>query len=76
MNCDDIVVKNIRTIIDQNGYKQKAVAKEAKIPENIFYSITSGRKRLDSGHILQIARALHVTPNVLYGIEAEQKPRS
>lgn len=68
MYSEDTLISNIRKIINNKGIKQKSVAEKAGIPPALFYSITSGRKRVPAMAIPDIAKALDVTPNELFGI--------
>lgn len=70
VRVDDVLVSNIREIIDRQGVKQRAVAERAGIPAPLFYSMTSGRKKIPALAVSDIAKALGVTPNDLFGFES------
>lgn len=61
-----IVAKNVRRIIDQRGFKQKAIAEKSGIPPKSFSAMVTGRQAFPVLKIPSIARALYVTPNDLY----------
>lgn len=61
------IATNIRLIIKEKGYKQKSVAEKAYIPEKKFCNMLSGRATIKACHVPQIALALGVTPNDLFG---------
>lgn len=63
-----IVAQNIRKILNEQGLKQKVVAKRAGYTEQQFSNILCGRKNIETDDILKIAKALKATPNELYGI--------
>ena len=62
------VAETIRTIINTNGLKNKAVAERAGYTEKKFSRILTGLSPMRSDDILRIAHALDVTPNDLFGI--------
>lgn len=64
----NVLIQNIRNIISEKGYKQKAVAKRAGYNEQQFSNILNGRRTIEPLEILQIAEALDATPNDLFGV--------
>lgn len=65
------VAKNIKDIIEEKGLKQKAVAKAAGFDEKVFSAMLTNRKIIKVSEIMDIANALGVEPNELYGIKRE-----
>ena len=63
---EDIVANNIRRLINESGYKQRAIAIRAGIDEKTFSQILHGRKRLRIGHLPPIAKALNVPIKELF----------
>lgn len=66
--------EQIKSIIKQKCMIQKRVAEKAGYDPKIFNAMLNGRKIIKAEDILFIAKALDVTPNELYGIEAVDKP--
>jgi len=67
----DILVFNIKNIINKKGLKQKAVAERSGYNEKEFSHMLNGRKIIKGEDILPIANALGVEPN---DICKKQKP--
>lgn len=63
MEPHDIIVFNIKNIINQKGLKQKAVAERSGYNEKEFSHMLNGRKIIKGEDILPIAIALGVEPN-------------
>lgn len=59
---------NVRKIMNDKGLKQKKVAEKAGYSQQAFSNFLNGRRVISSMDILNIATALDVTPNDLYGI--------
>lgn len=66
---NSIIAKNVKQIIERNGYKQCAVARKAGYDEKKFSNMLTGRKIITDTDITNIAIALEVTPNELFGIK-------
>lgn len=69
---DIIIIDNIRELIKDSGRKQRFVANLAGIPEKQFSDMLNGRKKIEAKDIAAIAAALEVTPNELFGINAQE----
>lgn len=63
MEPHDIIIFNIKNIINQKGLKQKAVAERSGYNEKEFSHMLNGRKIIKGEDILPIAIALGVEPN-------------
>lgn len=70
-----LVACNIKQIINDKGFMQKRVAEKAGYSQKKFSDMLNGRKRICDNDVLNIANALEVTPNELFGIGLEQKQR-
>lgn len=66
------VAKNIKQIIAKTGIKQKTVAEKAGFDEKEFSAMMNNRRIIRADEIMDIANALGVTPNDLYGISEEK----
>lgn len=62
----DIVIQNIRRIMQEKGLKQKYVADKSEFTEQEFSNMLNGRKRIDVSYISRICFALDVQPNELF----------
>jgi transcriptional regulator with XRE-family HTH domain len=62
----ELVVSNIKRIINEKGLKQKFVAEKACFTEQEFSNLLSGRKRFDVTYVIPICKALDVNPNELF----------
>ena len=58
--------ENIKLLIYQKGYKQKAIAEKIGVGERKFSNMLNGRKKIDIEYVVPIADALGVTPNDLF----------
>ena len=67
MEVREQLIANIRAIIQENGMKQKAIAKKSGFREQDFSNMMNGRKEIKAEYIPAIAEALGVTPNEIYG---------
>lgn len=68
------VAENIKCIMSEKGLKQKAVAEKAGFNEKEFSAMLKNRKIIKVDDVMDIADALGVSPNELFGIkEAEAK---
>lgn len=61
-------IENTRRIINQRGYKDKAIAEKIGVSANQFSSMMNNRKIITAVDVMAIANALEVTPNELFGI--------
>lgn len=71
----DLVTKNVKQIITEKGLIQKRVAQRAGIEEKTFSNMLNGRKKICDKDVLNIASALNVTPNDLFGFGAKEQKR-
>lgn len=62
-----IVVHNARRIINERGFKNKAIAEKAGYTEKQFSNMLNGRRTITSTDVLRLSNALGVTPNDLFG---------
>lgn len=62
------LAKSIKGVIKQKGLKQKNVAEKAGFSEKEFSAILNNRRIIRVDEVMDIANALGVTPNELYGI--------
>lgn len=69
MQMNDLVAKNLRSAINASGMKQKAVAERSGFTDQMLTDMLNGRKTIKADFIPRICRALHVTPNELFGWE-------
>ena len=60
-----VVAANAKKIIEERGYKQKAVARIAGYDVKVFNNLLNGRKVVTDCDIIAISNALGVTPNDL-----------
>lgn len=63
------IESNIRAIIAAKGLVQRHVAEQSGIDQKAFSNMLHGRGTLKAIYIPSIAKALGVTPNVLFGVE-------
>lgn len=63
------ISSNVKRIIEEQGYKQKAIAARAGYDSVEFCNLLNDRKVMKSEDVLRICAALNVTPNVLFGVE-------
>lgn len=66
MNYNEILVLNIRRIINYKGFKQNAVANRAGFNQKEFSNMLNGRKLIKAEYIPCISKALEVEPNDLF----------
>lgn len=66
MNTQSILSKNIRRIIDEKGFKQKAIAKECRINEKAFSNMLCNRQEIRTDNLPLIAKALDVDISELF----------
>ena len=67
------IIKNIRHIIDEKGYKQKSVSVKAGIAPKTFSAILTGRRRLHHDELVRLCVVLDTDPNTIYGIHSNNK---
>jgi transcriptional regulator with XRE-family HTH domain len=60
---------NIRSIIQKNGLKQKAVAESAGLNERQLSDMLNGRMRISPDVIDSLCEILHTDPNTLFGYQ-------
>lgn len=60
---------NLRSIIQEKGFKHKFVAQKMGIDERKLSAILNGRKVVDVEIILSLCKVLEVSPNELLGKE-------
>lgn len=66
-----VVAENIRKIMAEKGFKQKAIAQKAGYTEQQFSNLLCGRKTIEADDVIRITAALGVYPNDLYGIRSD-----
>lgn len=66
------IARNTREIMTQKGLKQKAVAMKAGFSEKEFSAMLTNRRIIKVDEVMDIAKALGVTPNELYGITSAE----
>ncbi|WP_281550199.1 helix-turn-helix domain-containing protein [Murimonas intestini] len=67
---ESITAKNIKKIIRNSKYKQSAIADLAGYNYRTFSNMLNGRKVITDTDVMNIANALEVEPNDLYGIKS------
>ena len=67
MTNTQILIKTIREIMRQRGFKQCAVSERAGFSPEVFSKLLTGRKVITAEYIPLIAKALEVSINELYG---------
>ncbi len=67
MTCKQVLIQNIRIVLKESGIKHKVVAERAGLTPQMFSDMLNGRKIITAEHVLEIAKALNVDVNVLYG---------
>lgn len=65
---EQIIIDNIRRLINERGMKQVAVAERAGFTGQEFSNLLNGRKALAAVYIPKIAGALGVTCNDLFAL--------
>lgn len=68
-----IVAENVKRIISEKCFSKGAIAKKAGYDTNKFSNMLHGRKIITDVDVINIANALEVEPNELYGIRKEVK---
>lgn len=66
------IISNIRNVIKDKGFKQKAIAEKAGFNQRAFSDMLNGRRTMKAVDMAAIVRALGVTPNDIFGF-GEQK---
>lgn len=67
------VVSNVRDIIRDKGYKQCVVAEKAGFSPQDFSNMLCGRKVFKVEYVVSICKALEISPNDLFDMEAEDE---
>ena len=62
-----IISDYVKEIIKTKGLKQYYVAELAGIPPKMFSDMLNGRKLVTDNDIVNICKALDITPNELFG---------
>ena len=62
------IAGNVKNIIKKQGYLQKSIAKRAGYNEKTFSNMLNGRKIITDYDVKNIAIALGVEPNDLFGL--------
>lgn len=65
------VYKKVRAYIEENGYKQLAVAQKSGISKNTFNAMMNGKRTMYADDLRAICLALNVSPEVF--IEVPRK---
>lgn len=68
MEWDAIIRMNIRTIIKDKGFIQKAVANRAGFSKQAFNDMLSGRRHIRADEIPRIANALGCDNSDIYSV--------
>lgn len=63
------VYEKVRTYIDDNGYKQVAIADKAGIPKATFNAILNGKRTLYADDLRAICLALNLSPEVFIEVK-------
>lgn len=58
------VYEKVRAYIEQNGYKQVAIAHKAGIPKTTFNAIMNGKRTMYADDLRAICIALNVSPEM------------
>lgn len=66
--------ENIKILIEKNCFKQSLVARKAGYNVKTFNNMLNGRKLITDVDVVNIAEALGVSPNELFGIKETQQP--
>lgn len=64
---------NVRSIIEARGFKHRVIAEKAGLNAKQFSDILNGRRSVDAVELWNIAMALGVTPNDLFGINTKNE---
>jgi len=67
------IAKNVKSIIKREGLKQGVVAERAGYEYKAFSNMLNGRKIITDIDVINIANALEVKPNELYGLVAQKE---
>lgn len=67
----DTVLDNLKTLIVKKGLKQGFVAEQSGFTDQEFSNILNRRMLLRAEYLPDIAKALNVTPNEIFGIQEE-----
>lgn len=62
------IAGNVKKIIKKKGYLQKAIAEKAGYNQMSFNNMLNGRKIITDNDVKNIAIALDVEPNDLFGL--------
>lgn len=62
------VYEKVRTYIDDNGYKQAAIADKAGIPKATFNAILNGKRTLYADDLQAICLALNTSPELFIDV--------
>lgn len=67
-----LIAENVKSIIKHQCLLQKAVAIKAGYDHKAFNNMLNGRKVITDVDVVNIANALGVSPNELYGFRNEK----
>lgn len=67
-----VTAENIKKIIRKKGMFKSAVAEKAGYDTKKFSNMLNGRKLVTDVDVMNIANALEVTPNELFGIKEDK----
>ncbi len=70
------VRENIKKIISEKGFLQKAVAERMGLTSNQFSNMIKGRKLIKYTDIMPLCNALGVSPNELFGYEEPESAKT
>lgn len=68
-----VIAENVKSIIRREKLKQGAVAERAGYDYKAFNNMLNGRKIITDVDVMNIANALAVKPNELYGLDMPAK---
>lgn len=67
------IAENIKSIIKEKGFLQKAIAERAGYSVKTFNAMLNHRKVIKDSDIIPIAKALNVEPNELFRVRTNNK---
>lgn len=68
------VYEKVRAYINENGYKQVAVADRAGIPKTTFNAIINGKRTMYADDLCAICIALNVSPEIFIDVNLKNTP--
>lgn len=71
MTYNQILIRNIRNLLNKSGVKHRVIAERANLTQQGFSDMLNGRKVITAEHVPAIAYALGVKVSDLYAANAE-----